>query len=91
MAKRCDLEIKADLLYHAIEGARISRLVYRCNLNFKIIAPYLEELLKLGLLTMEGKAYKTTEEGRKALEIYETVMGVFRAPLTKNVLGGLCR
>jgi predicted transcriptional regulator len=64
--KRSNIEISADILKVAIDGAKKSHLVYRANLNFSIIKDYLKDLSSSGLLTIPGngsKLYTTTDKG----------------------------
>lgn len=52
------------------DGVNKTKIVYCCNLNFHTVNPYLELLLKNGLVEMiEGNVlrYKTTTKGLEAL------------------------
>jgi predicted transcriptional regulator len=64
--KRSNVEISADILKVAVDGAKKSHLVYQANLNFEIINGYLKELTSSGLLIgplTGSKLYTTTEKG----------------------------
>lgn len=50
------------------EGAGKTKIVYTCNLNFKNVNLYLEQLILAGLLESSGTLYRTTQKGMKALE-----------------------
>ena len=50
------------------EGAIKTRIVYQCNLNFKNVNLYIEQLILAALLESSGALYKTTPKGMKALE-----------------------
>lgn len=62
-------------IYHTILSfCRVSRrkteIVYGCNLNFKIIKPYIENLIKRGFMMNHDKLYfKTTDEGETAIDM----------------------
>jgi len=64
------LEIVADILTVALNGANKTRIVYRANLNFTRFHKYFSELLDKGLIVRadEGE-YRTTDKGRRFLKI----------------------
>ena len=70
--KRSEIEISADILRVARNGAKKSHIVYKANLNFKLIKKYLNRLEKAGLIIMgskgEGRVFKTTERGAEYLD-----------------------
>ena len=71
--RRNNMEITADILRIAKNGANKTRIVYRANLNFKILHEYLDELREAGLIAnnQEGNGIiKTTERGKQYLEHY---------------------
>ncbi len=68
--RRNDLDICADLLNVAKSGAKKTQLVYKANLNFKIIKKYIKRLSEYGFLGSEGGQYFTTEEGNRFLTQY---------------------
>jgi predicted transcriptional regulator len=64
--KRSNLEISAEILKIAMDGAKKSHIVYRANLNFAIIKDYFKNLAHAGLLstpTNASKLYTTTDKG----------------------------
>ena len=72
--RRSPLQIVVDILSVAREGAKITQIVYKANLNFKRATNYLEVLMKKGLISAvqnppgSGKLiYRTTEKGRQFL------------------------
>ncbi|MDQ1278810.1 MAG: 45 protein [Thermoproteota archaeon] len=71
--KRNDVEISAEILKVARNEVRKSHLVYRTNLNFKLIDKYLEILNKNDLIKgpSDKKTFKTTEKGLKYLSHVE--------------------
>jgi len=72
--RRNELEIIADILEAAEVGLRKTRLVYRTNLNFKVLKRYLRKLLEYGFIRIEGRFYTTTSKGAQFLENYRQLM-----------------
>ena len=73
--KRSDIEILADILKVANDGAKKSHIVYKANLNFKIVRNYLNILKNSGLIAgPEGRSnlYQTTEKGVEYINHFET-------------------
>lgn len=66
--RRNNLDIEADLLKIARSGSILTWLVYNGNMNFNTIKPYLENLIKRGLLEKEGKLYMTTPKGEEYMK-----------------------
>lgn len=67
--RRNDLDICADILRVTRSGAKKTQIVYKANLNFKILKKYLRRLVKKGLLQLaEGRHYITTRRGVQFLE-----------------------
>jgi len=72
--RRSRLEVVADILTEALNGANKTRIMYRANLNFLRFDGYFSELLDKELIVEEnasdGKAvYRTTDKGRRFLKI----------------------
>lgn len=70
--RRNDLDICADILKVSKAGAKKTHIVYRANLNFKIVKKYLSRLIDNGFL-MDGSdrgIFVTTERGSDFLEQY---------------------
>jgi len=68
------LEVVADILTEALNGANKTRIMYRANLNFLGFHKYFSELLDKGLIvredTPDGRVvYRTTDKGRRFLKI----------------------
>ncbi len=80
MVRRNDLDICADLLKVSQNGAKKTHLVYKANLNFKIVKKYLHRLLENELLESENGRYYTTDKGAKYLnqyhEFYKSMPGL---------------
>ena len=73
--RRNNLDITVNILQIAKNGANKTHIVYRANLNFKLLDRYLYDLTKKGLLKKEDIGRKgiieTTEKGKKFLEYYQ--------------------
>lgn len=59
-----------------------THIMYRCNLNSKQVQDYLDLILRFGLAeSMEGESgrifYRTTERGKKFIEIYAALLELF--------------
>lgn len=74
MKRRNNVDIMADILRVAKGGAKKTWIVYKANLNFKIVKDYLSELMARGLLSSAEKSnmYWTTERGLDFLEQYDS-------------------
>jgi len=70
--RRNDLDICADILKVSKAGAKKTHIVYRANLNFKIVKKYLSRLIDNGFLLdgSENGTFVTTERGSDFLEQY---------------------
>ncbi len=61
-------------------GATKTRIVYQANLNFKTVNPYIELLIKNGLIRIkdgQNKVYKTTNKGTEWLESFKLIQNEF--------------
>ncbi len=79
--KRSDIEISADILRVAMEGARKSHIVYKANLNFKLIRDYLDRLQKSGLIEGPSETsgvFSTTEKGIEYLDHFKAFKNYVR-------------
>lgn len=73
--RRGGLDICADILEVARIGAKKTHIVYKANLNFRIVERYLRWLMGRGLLERRGgRIYMTTAEGLKFLERYRELV-----------------
>ncbi len=70
---RNNMDITADLLYVAKNGARKTHLVYKANLNFMLIKKYLVRLTENGLLESVNERFYTTDKGARFLDQYEII------------------
>jgi predicted transcriptional regulator len=71
--KRSSMEISIDILRVALKGAKKSHIVYKANLNFKIVNGFLNSLLNSGLLNgpYADRNYQTTPKGINFIERFE--------------------
>ncbi|OYT50725.1 hypothetical protein B6U66_05105 [Candidatus Bathyarchaeota archaeon ex4484_135] len=78
--RRHRLEVIACILREAMNGATKTRLVYRANLNFKLLARYLEFLMSRSLIEVKKigsmSYYQTTAKGRLWLTLYERMLDI---------------
>jgi len=75
----------ASILNEAVEGAKKTRIMYRCNLSHRQLQRYLKLLLGMELLKSiskkgsgETRYFKTSAKGRAFLDAYhelEVLMG----------------
>ncbi len=87
--RRNDLDICADILVAAKNGAKKTHIVYRANLNFRIVKSYLRRLLEIGLLrfSSDNRLFTTTEEGFDFLRRYndlKTPLGGNNGPIERS-------
>jgi predicted transcriptional regulator len=70
--RRNDLDICADILKVSKAGAKKTHIVYKANLNFRIVKKYLSRLIDNGLLNdgSDSGIYVTTGKGSEFLEQY---------------------
>jgi len=87
--KRSDVDIIASILGEAREGAKKTRIMYRCNLSHRQLQVYLKFLLDMNLLmsiSEEGESktnfYQATTKGRRFLDAYYKLKELMRADAT---------
>mgnify|MGYP001026407378 FL=1 len=76
MERRSHVEITAEILDAAMNGARKTHIVYRANLNHAILESYLQRLKVQGLISTENgneRKVKTTLKGLRFVEQYRTL------------------
>jgi predicted transcriptional regulator len=74
--KRSRDMIISDILDICIEGASKTRIVCKANLNFKTVNPYIELLIKNGLVNTAKEqivTYRTTSKGKAFLENFKQI------------------
>jgi len=80
--RRHRLEVIACILREALNGATKTRLVYRANLNFKILSRYLDFLISKGLVEQKHVGmvnyYQTTGKGRLWLALYRRMLDLLK-------------
>jgi len=72
LLRRSYFEIIAEMLETAKDGAKKTRIMYRCNLSYRQTKRILNHLLETELLTI-GNSYHTTEKGLQLLEAHYTL------------------
>ena len=77
--RRNSLDICAELLKIARDGAKITQLVYKANLNFTIIKKYIERLNQNGFLVFKNGYYITTEKGVRFIDQYHDLADLHRS------------
>jgi len=73
LRKRSDVDIIANILNEAREGAKKTHIMYRCNLSHRQLQAYLKLLLSMGLLASRSDLYKTTAKGHKFVDAHRTL------------------
>ncbi len=69
---RSRLEIIADVLSVAREGAKKTQIMYQANLSYKLLTRYLKDVIDMGLVRMEGEnTYELTEKGSDFLREFK--------------------
>lgn len=74
LGKRSGDMIISQILEVCIGGASKTRIVYQANLNFRTVNPYIDLLIKRGLIeTALGTRvmYKTTDEGIELMKSFK--------------------
>ncbi|MDH2899558.1 MAG: winged helix-turn-helix domain-containing protein [archaeon] len=76
------MEIVANLLSIAKNGALKTHLMYRANLSYLMVTEYLDFLCRSNLIKetvdVEGitKVFQTTEKGLKYLDVYDSLQSI---------------
>lgn len=74
--KRSKDEIIMRILSVCSGGANKTKIVYQANLNFKTVNPYIELLVKSGMIELkEGQisVYETTDKGKELLKSFKEI------------------
>jgi predicted transcriptional regulator len=69
---RSFFEIIAEMLRVARNGAKKTRIMYSCNLSYRMTEKFLTYLLEADLLII-GNSFHTTEKGLRFLKSYQTL------------------
>ena len=78
--KRSREMIITQILGICSRGATKTRIVYRANLNFKTVNPYIDLLTKNGMIGVkegQNKVYETTNKGTEWLESFKVIQKEF--------------
>ena len=84
MERRSSLMIARDILEVATGGSTVTPLVYKCNLNFKLIKTWLSNLIDRGLIEFipgKSKTWRTTRRGLDFLLAMDEVMPLWNSGL----------
>jgi len=70
---RSKLDIIADILHVARQGAKKTQIMYQANLSYKVFTKYLAEVIEACLIRFERRerCYILTSKGRRFLERYK--------------------
>jgi predicted transcriptional regulator len=71
--RRSRIDITADILSLASNGAKKTRIMYKCNLSYRQLQSYLKLLLRMELLVSRSDLFKTTTKGLQFLDAYSTI------------------
>ena len=77
--RRSQADICADILRVASNGAKKSHIVYKANLNFRIVKGYIQTLIMGGLLAAEEDKFYSTEKGNEFLKKYKELLVPMKA------------
>jgi len=72
MKRRSFLEITAEILQVAKNGAKKTCILYSCNLSHAMAGKFLNYLLEADLLRT-GNSFHTTEKGMQFLKAYQSL------------------
>lgn len=78
--RRNNLDIYADILKVANQGAKKTQIVYKANLNFNILKTHMNALMQRGFIEKNAKHYFTTERGKDFVDSYQTVKNLTNEP-----------
>jgi predicted transcriptional regulator len=76
MLKRSKHVIISEILDICKDGANKTRIVYKANLNFKTVDPYIDLLIKNNLLVVKlekNVLYETTDKGKRMLDDFKQI------------------
>lgn len=100
MGYRRKLDIIADVLHVASQGARKTQIMYQANLNHRLLKKYLAEVSRACLISFERRkrCYVLTSKGEQFLEVYKRYSQrskrvekhINEVDGEKKVLEGLC-
>ena len=85
--KRDREEIITRILSICSRGATKTRIVYQANLNFRTVVPYINLLVKNGMIKIKiGKndIYETTDKGEELLECFKRIQAHWKDKEDKN-------
>lgn len=69
------MDIIADILKIAANGAKKTKIMYIANLSYSLLEKYLEQTIDMGFVQANGDSYEVTEKGRDFLGRYAQFSG----------------
>jgi predicted transcriptional regulator len=76
--RRCRTDIIVDILSIARGKAKKTQIVYKADLNFRMLEEYLPQLVDKGLIENTDGEYETTEKGERFLTDYQKMKEMLR-------------
>ncbi len=76
--RRGRTDIIVDILSVAGEKAKKTQIVYKADLNFRMLEEYLPQLVDKGLIENTDGEYKTTEKGERFLTDFQKMKEMLR-------------
>lgn len=68
---RSRLQIIADMLFATENGAQKTQIMYKANLNHRVLKRYLTQVMNAGLVSFDNAGcYRLTRKGEKFVDIY---------------------
>ena len=71
--RRNNLDIYADILKIANQGAKKTQIVYKANLNFNILKTHMDALIQRGFIEKNSRHYFTTDRGKDFVNSYQNI------------------
>jgi len=94
LSHRSRIDIIANILLAANEGAKKTHIMYKCNLSFKQLHAYLKFLDEMGLLRSVSEKtetsenlflFETTRKGQAFIQAYHNIQALLVAEPSKTL------
>jgi len=88
MLHRSRIDIIANILQAATEGAKKTHIMYQCNLSFRQLQAYLDLLVEMGFLEYitlkterqsDSQLFETTRKGKAFIQAYHNLKALLVA------------
>ena len=76
--RRHKFDIIAEILQRSTRDIKKTQLVFLSNTNFTLINRYLEPLMAKDFIQLSGGLYFTTPTGYEFLNMYDTLMDIWK-------------